>query len=292
MEIKNYQSKTLETNQFSDKNRSMASSIWNLTESVGVVSRLYDERARLMDMDEKKYIDQMKRKLGDIMWYVSNTANCLDLDLEQVATENLEKCQQRWGKKIRSIKSFDESFPPDQQLPRHICVRIDQDEKGKVRMSVELKDGGEITLGARVTDNAYEEDGYRFHDVIHLAFMSVLGWSPVMRALMNRKRKGSAKIDEVEDGARAINLEEAVSAMIYEHARTVDYFKQETHVPFELLKWIEKITRGLEVSQLTYDLWSDAIIQGYAAWRKTFENNGGVIECNLNKRQIKYKAIK
>jgi NTP pyrophosphatase (non-canonical NTP hydrolase) len=292
MEIKNYQAKSLETNQFSNKERSMSSSIWNLTESVGVVSRLYDERARLIDMDEKKYREQMKVKLGDIMWYVSNTANCLDLDLEEVASSNLQKCQNRWGKKKRSVKSFDDDFPPDQQLPKNICVSIDQDENGKARMSVELKDGGQIALGARVTDNAYVEDGYRFHDVIHLAFMSVLGWSPVMRALMNRKRKGSAKMDEVEDGARAINLEEAVSAMIYEHARDIEYFKNETHVPFELLKWIEKITRGLEVSQLTYDLWNEAIIQGYSVWRKTFDSNGGIIECDLVKRQITYKPIK
>jgi NTP pyrophosphatase (non-canonical NTP hydrolase) len=291
MKLGDYQTKASETNQFSDGERSMASSIWNLTESVSLISRLYDERARLIDMDEEKYREKMKSKLGDILWYVSNTSSNLSFKLEEIAQDNLQKCQDRWGKKKKAIKHFDEKCPPDQQLPRKIKVKIDQDENGRVKMSVELKDGGEMALGARVTDNAHFEDGYRFHDVIHLSFMTVLGWSPVMRALMNRKRKGEPKIDEVEDGARAINLEEAVSAMIYEYARSVEYFKDEKHVPFELLKLIEKITRGLEISSVTYDLWNDAIIQGYAAWRETFKNNGGIIDCDLCKRQIKYRTF-
>lgn len=292
MDIKEFQKKCLETDQFDDKERSMASSIWNLTETVGIISRLYDERARLTDTNEKEYKSKMDKKFGDVLWYVANASSCLELDLEDVALANLEKCQNRWGKKKKAAKSFDDNYPADQQLPKKITFRIDQDEKGKVRMSVELKDGGEIALGARVTDNAYFEDGYRFHDVIHMSFMAVLGWSPVMRALMNRKRKSDAKVDEVEDGARAINLEEAVSALIYEHARTVDYFKEEKHVPFELLKWIEKVIRSLEVSQLTYELWNQAIIQGYSVWRQTFDMNGGYVDCDFTKRQIKYRPLK
>ena len=38
-------------------------------------------------------------------------------------------------------------------------------------------------LGDPVTDNTHDDDGYRFHDVMHLANMAVLGWSPVMRSL-------------------------------------------------------------------------------------------------------------
>jgi hypothetical protein len=44
-------------------------------------------------------------------------------------------------------------------------------------------------LGDDLTDNAYVDDGYRFHDVIHLALIAHLGWSPVVRGLMRRKRK-------------------------------------------------------------------------------------------------------
>jgi NTP pyrophosphatase (non-canonical NTP hydrolase) len=289
MEFENFQKKAKATDQFTDKDRSLNSSIWNLTETVGHLSRLYDEQSRLKDKDPSSQKERISKKLGDALWYVSNICSCMDLELDKVAQDNLDKCESRWGKKKKDQALFDISYPEDQQLPRKTTFKIEEDERGKVRVSLELKEGGFIQLGARVTDNAYFEDGYRFHDVIHLAFMSVLGWSPVMRALMSRKRKKDAKVDEVEDGARAINLEEAVSAMIYEHATSVNYFETEKYVPFDILKWIERITRGLEASNLTYELWNDAIIQGYTVLRSTIANKGGLIDVDLNKRQIKYR---
>ncbi len=291
MDINEFQKKAKLTDQFTDKERSLMSSIWNLTETVGMLSRLYDEKGRHRDTDAAEHKEKMGKRLGDALWYLSNAASGLDIELEKIALDNLEKCQKRWGKKKRDLKLFDESYPIDQQLPRKTTFRIEEDKQGKVRVSIDLKDGGPIQLGARVTDNSYSEDGYRFHDVIHLTFMTILGWSPVMRALMSRKRKNRPEIDEVEDGARAINLEEAVSAMIYEHAREVKYFEHEKYVSFDLLKWIERITRGLEVSNLTYELWNEAITTGYAIWRETYKNKGGFIDVDLNKRQIKYRKF-
>ena len=121
--------------------------------------------------------------------------------------------------------------------------------------------------------------------------MAVLGWSPVMRALMNRKRKSKSKVDEVEDGARAVNLEEALTALIYEHARTVNYFSKEDYVPFELLKWVERITRGLEVNRITYDLWSKAILDGYRVWNQVRRHKEGLVEIDMVKKTIVFKKL-
>ncbi|RMA66555.1 MazG nucleotide pyrophosphohydrolase domain-containing protein [Ulvibacter antarcticus] len=292
MKFNEYQEKSKLTNQFVDIERSLTSSIWNLTETIGMLSRLFDEKGRHQNINEVEHNKKMAEKLGDILWYVSNAANCLDLELESVALDNIEKCNKRWGNKKSNLKLFDDGYPVDQQLPRKTSFRIDEDDRGKVRVSIDLKDGGSIQLGSRVTDNSFSDDGYRFHDVIHLSFMTILGWSPVMRSLLSRKRKDNPVIDEVEDGARAANLEEAVSAMIYEQASDLDYFTREKYVPFDLLKWIERITRSLEVSNATYELWNEAIITGYSLWRETYKNKGGIIDVDLNKRQIKYRAFK
>ena len=40
--------------------------------------------------------------------------------------------------------------------------------------------------------NNRRDDGYRFHDVVHLAYAAILGWSPVTRALLDCKRRSSA----------------------------------------------------------------------------------------------------
>jgi hypothetical protein len=44
-------------------------------------------------------------------------------------------------------------------------------------------------LGDDLTDNARDDDGYRFHDVMHLANVANLGWSPVLRKMMGRRRR-------------------------------------------------------------------------------------------------------
>jgi hypothetical protein len=40
-----------------------------------------------------------------------------------------------------------------------------------------------INIGDRLTDNAMRADDYRFHGAFHFAYVAVLTWSPVIRAL-------------------------------------------------------------------------------------------------------------
>ncbi len=230
----------------------------------------------------------MQDKLGDMLWYISNIATCLDLTLEEVAQANLEKCDRRWGRKSHEPTFFDASYPEEEQFPRVMIFKASETKKGTARLSLKGAGSSWHQLGARVTDNSHLDDGYRFHDVLHLAYVAVLGWSPVMRALMNRKRKSDAHIDEVEDGARAINLEEAMTALIYEHAKENGFFEHDESVPFELLKLIERLTRGLEVNQATYHLWNRAVLQGYRVWRQVTAEKGGFIECNMGARTLTY----
>ena len=61
-----------------------------------------------------------------------------------------------------------------------------------------------VNFGDRLTDNIEDPDWYRYHDIFHFAYMVHLAWSPVIRALLHCKRKSQPKIDEAQDGARAI----------------------------------------------------------------------------------------
>jgi hypothetical protein len=63
-------------------------------------------------------------------------------------------------------------------------------------------------------DNSEHDDVYRYHDVFHLAHMTVLGWSPMMRALLHRKLSGMPAVDRIQDGGRAIAIEEGLTAHV------------------------------------------------------------------------------
>ena len=143
-------------------------------------------------------------------------------------------------------------------------------------------------LGNDLTDNAYEEDGYRFHDVFHLAFMAILGWSPVIRKLLNKKRKSVKEIDEVEDGARAGIIEEAISVMVYAHAKDHNYYQHISVIDFDLLNTIKGMVRNLEAKNISTSLWEKALIEGYEVYRELKAKNGGKVYINLTQRTIKF----
>ena len=141
-------------------------------------------------------------------------------------------------------------------------------------------------FGDDLTDNAHVKDGYGYHDVIHLAFAAVLGWSPLVRKMLKVKRKSDPKVDQVEDGGRAIATEEGLSAMIFAYARDYNFFEGKSSVSTELLRMIKNMVRHLEVSACTPGEWEQAIVEGFRVWREVKKRRGGTVDVDLDKRCI------
>jgi hypothetical protein len=146
-------------------------------------------------------------------------------------------------------------------------------------------------MGQDLTDNAHQPDGYRFHDVFHLACAAVLGWSPVSRRNLGLKRKSNSKIDEVEDGGRAIVTEEGISALVFAYAGDHNALDGVRSVDYDLLKAIRIMTARFEVSVCTTGEWERAILMGYETWKQVEHNQGGKVELDLDKRTIKYLGM-
>jgi len=58
-----------------------------------------------------------------------------------------------------------------------------------------------------------------------------------------------------------------------------------------VLKTIQKFVHGYEVERCPLKLWEDAILQGYAVFRKMKENNGGIVIGDRANRTISYRPI-
>jgi NTP pyrophosphatase (non-canonical NTP hydrolase) len=243
----------------------------------------------LRDGDKYEISDKrIAEELGDILWYIADIATKFNLKLDEIAQSNLCKVNDRWRTKDEGLgqKLFDERFPASEQFPRRFIAEI-------VEQQTEF--GAQITLnvdgaptGAPLTDNAYEEDGYRFHDVFHLAYASILGWSPVARAIMKRKRKSAPKIDMIEDGGRAAAIEEGISAMIFAYAENHSFMEGITTLDWTWLRIIKDMTKDLEVKRCSLHEWEQAILQGYEVWRRVRQTRGGKIDCDLLNRSIRY----
>ncbi len=141
-------------------------------------------------------------------------------------------------------------------------------------------------FGDDLTDNAYEGDGYRFHDVFHLAFAAVLGWSPITRTLTGTKRRSRQQVDEVEDGGRAKAIEEGISALIFAFGKDYAFLEGKPSVSSELLRTIRSMVSHLEVASCSTGDWEKAIIQGFTVWREITKRHGGTVVVDLDDRSI------
>ena len=232
--------------------------------------------------------ERVSEELGDLLWYVANVASKYELSLAEVATANLAKVRERWASARTEPLVFDAGFPEGERLPRQFEIDLIEVEEGAARR-VRLLLSGEF-LGAELTDNAYDSDGYRFHDVFHFAYAAVLGWSPIARALLRRKRKSQPAVDEVEDGGRAAVIEEGVVALVFDYARRHNFLDGVSVFDSQLLRTIKGMTSHLEVRHCTTGEWEQAILQGFDAWRAVVDTRGGRIAVDLDARCIAYRG--
>jgi len=238
----------------------------------------------------------VEEELGDILWYLANAAEKFGLSLELAAEKNLEKTSDRWLshrdprlRKRQTSDHFDAGYPRGEQLPRTCTIEIQSvEDPHKPEPMIEVMWRGR-EVASRLGDNTYEDSGYRFHDAFHLANAAVLGWSPVARSqIFGRKRKSNPTVDAVEDGGRAIVIEEAVAALMFAYAQQHNFLEDVTRLDFNLLKTFQIYTASLEVS--TRELWEveDAVMQGFAVWRQLRENSGGIVRGDLSRCSLEY----
>ena len=144
-------------------------------------------------------------------------------------------------------------------------------------------------LGDPLTDNRATEDGYRFHDIFHLAYATFLGWSPVTRSLLQRKRKSDPAIDESEDGGRAIVAEEGLSVFAFAYGAQHNNLEGVTRLDQQLLDGAALMTNGLEVSTRTHADFETAILEGHRVYRQLQEHGGGIVDFDADAPSLTFR---
>lgn len=268
-----------------------------LAGEVGTLLAAYKKRLRDGEAYEL-FKDNVAEELGDILWYLANAAEKADLSLEEVARGNLAKTSDRWParggdspRRRKPSEHLDAGWPRRHQLPRSFAVTIRPVPSDRPEPQIEVIWNGK-RVGDMLGDNTYGDSGYRFHDAFHLANAAVLGWSPVARGkIFERKREPGTMTDAVEDGGRAIVVEEAFAAFMFEYARQHNFFEDIRHLDYHALRTFQVFTADLEVSKR--HLWEveEAVFQGFAAWRQLRDNEGGVLHGDLATRKLTYAPL-
>jgi len=232
--------------------------------------------------------------LGEVAWHLAALATLYGLTLSEIVSRNREKLENRQPSD-NPTPLHDENVRKEEQLPRKFDVQFITVGKGRSRMYWNGRQ-----LGDDLTDNA-EADGYRFHDVLHLAHIAHLGWSPVVRSMMKRKRKSDAKLDEIQDGARAKIVEETIIKMVHSEGLRIaeirnpdlpreqqKLFTQRSDVSHSLLSLIDLFTDGLETSANKHWEWTNAIISGFNIYSKLVDSGQGTVTVDTNSRTLTF----
>jgi len=233
-----------------------------------------------------------------IMWYLSSIAAHEGIELSEALQYNLDKVTDRWHD-INSLEQlpFEQSFLDDdcledEQLPREYVVEFREviEDNGDIKVFVTVN---EKKFGHDLRDNSYDPDFYRFHDIFHFSYAVVLGWSPVVRGFLGKKRKNdeNKKRDEVEDGGRAIAIDEAISVLVFEYASNHNFFEGVGGIDYSLFRNIKLLTSKLEVKSCTLKQWEQAILLGFDIWRKLRDKCKGRVICNMHDKSMIFEDI-
>jgi hypothetical protein len=235
-------------------------------------------------LDERRWREIVKEEHGDLLWYVAALARSSGLSLNDIALANLRKTTAIWTEPLPVDPRFEETLPHSERLPTSFRATFTEAaDAGRVHV---LLNG--LELGQRpMDDNAWGNDGYRFHDVFHLANAAVLGWSPVLRSLLRRKRKSNPSVDRIEDGGRAIAIEEGLVSYLFSISPDHNDFSSLRDVDWDVIKLVIRMTERLEVSNQPPSAWRRAILDGFTCWRFLVTNQGGTVIGDREARSLK-----
>jgi hypothetical protein len=299
MDIREYQSRCQETDHIGDKGPNWLFPLVGLQGELGSLSTAFKKKLR----DHDAYLafhDEVSRTIGNCFWYLAALASRLEIDLGDLLEKNLALNKARWpqrsrGQSVLNVEpDFDSAFPDGERLPRRLTVEfecIEDEEDGVILRKVRPIVDGE-PIGDEIDDNAWKEDGYRFHDVMHMAHIAYLGWSPVFRALLSVKRKSNADIDRIEDGARARDTEEAITRMIHSYASEHNWLNGVNTIDTSFLNLISQMAKGLEVAQRNNLDWQEAILEAYRIRKLLIDGNGGYVTADFDGRKLEFGAFK
>ena len=160
---------------------------------ISSISKLSDLDKTLLDLGEATAallgISNLDEQTHDLLCRFSDSylqaLQVARVSFAKVVRMNIAKaCGRFLDPDPSTLPTFDSNFPDDERLPLRLEIKITQRKSGRSYLQ-----WGGVFIGDPLTDNIMESDGYRFHDVFHLAHAAILHWSPTFRALIKAQTK-------------------------------------------------------------------------------------------------------
>lgn len=143
--------------------------------------------------------------------------------------------------------------------------------------------GAPRLLRAGITDQR-PGDGYRWYYCFSLAFVAVLGWSPIIREMLGLKRRSCRQLEKAEDGARAQMVEEFIIA-----SALLSVFQAsdpDAAISEAVIDEAVEVTRAYHLPHDALQDWRLAFAQGFKAWKAIRAAGGGLVHVDRRRREL------
>ena len=101
--LNDYQIEAERTRNYGDPKGEIANYALGLTGEAGEVA---DIVKKAVFHGHSLDISEIEKELGDVLWYIANIANVLELDLNTIASKNIQKLEKRYPKGFDKNKSI------------------------------------------------------------------------------------------------------------------------------------------------------------------------------------------
>lgn len=137
-------------------------------------------------------------------------------------------------------------------------------------------------LGDPLDDNAYEPDGYRYHDIFHMGVYAATGGrSPVMQLFLNNKTDTNPEHWQ-------LRLEEALSILSFNEAKRLNFYQTKKPTGY-LVNLLESMSQGSHTA-LSSTQWRKTLKNIYGVFVQLYENRGGTVIVEPEHKTIHYIA--
>lgn len=100
-------------------------------------------------------------------------------------------------------------------------------------------------------------------------------------------------MDEAEDGARAILIEEGIATWLFSQARRLNFFAGlgAGELSFDMLKTVRQFVVGYEPEHCPLWLWERAILEGFTAFRFLKEHRRARLRIDMPHRRLHVELL-
>lgn len=191
----------------------------------------------------------------------------------------------------------DPALPESERLPSEITLRFEETLKSRKGFEGELKDNFQVQLlclcdntwrpiGSPITDMAYEETFFRYHDVLHFAFAVLLNWSPVSRGMLGLQQPGEKR--SRADIKHLKYEEEAIVLFSFDEARRRNFFRDGFVMTPLIEAGISTDTRDVE-RYIPMEEWIETFRQAYACYTKLIDARGGIVHMAREPKSMRFE---